>query len=610
LNALTLEEPETLYQRNFLKAVRMVCEGLCILGERYASLARHKAKKTDNPERTQELKRIAEICNQIPKKPARNLWEALQSTWFYLTALWMESNAPTYSLGKVDQHFYPYYKKDIENEQLTKDDGLELIELFNLKIATRIRLLSEEDVKHFSGYMAFQTTVIGGETPDGRNGINELSYLFLQSKNDLRLNQPSLKVILSKKNPYLFWMEVAKLIREGTGYPALYNHTIGKQMVMDKGVPVEEAQNWVPHGCVEAVLSGNFAQITDIGHYNAPAAIEFVFTNGKKKCDPYAGTSFGLDSKDLSEIESFEGFLGEVKRQLRHLIGNLQTHGIALTKAYRELYPLPVESILIDGCIENGRDRMRGGAKYNAGYAFILTGVADLADSLMAVKKLAYDEKKYTLGELNEALQHNFEGYEEIHSQCLKAPKYGNDILEVDLLARDLTDYCGKIAKSFTDVNGFQTGHGLFPVTSHVPMGKAIGALPSGRRAGKPLGDGVSPAQGMDKHGPTAVMKSVTRLNHAHHNTGTLLNQKFTSDALSNETYLENFVNLIKTYFDLGGYHVQFNVVDADTLRAAQEHPVQYKDLLVRVAGYSAYFVELNPEIQEEIISRTTHSRV
>ncbi|KXA93559.1 hypothetical protein AKJ37_01860 [candidate division MSBL1 archaeon SCGC-AAA259I09] len=608
LKELDLKNPEAIEKRNFLKAEILICEGIIKLAKRYAELAGRKAKNEDNPERKKELEKIAKICSRVPAEPAETFWEALQSCWFYMTALWMESNAPSYNLGRMDQYLYPYFNKDVENGEIKKKMAQELLELFNLKVATRVRLLSEDASEYFSGYMPFQTTVCGGITPEGEDAVNEVSYMMLQSKKDLKLNQPSLKVRLNKKNPHKFWVKVSELIREGTGYPPVFNDEVGMKMVMDKGVPVEEARNWVPLGCVEPVAPNNFVQITDIGHYNAGAAVELAFTNGKKRTESEKGEKIGRETGDPSKFKEFRDFKKAVKKQLQNLIHNLHIHGLILTKLYQELYPLPVESLLIDGCIENGKDRTSGGAKYNAGNALIFTGIADIADSLIAVKRLVYDEEKITMKELEKALENNFEGYEQIQKMCLDAPKYGNDIPEVDKLAREMTDYASSIVKETSDMNKNNNSNGLYPVTTHIPMGKEVGALPSGRKAGSPLADGISPSQGQDKNGPTAVMKSASTLNHENHTTGTLLNQKYNPKALETESDIENFVNLLKTYFDLGGYHAQFNVIGADTLKDAKEHPEKYPDLLVRVAGYSAYFTELNPEIQDEIIARTEHT--
>lgn len=610
LNKLDMTEPDSIEKKNFLKAEKLICEGLIKLAERYSELAKRKAEEEDDLERKKELEKISKICSRVPAESAESFWEALQSMWFYLSALWMESNASTYGLGRMDQYLHPFYEKDIEKGKITKEEAQELLELFNLKVATRVRLLSEETANYFSGYMPFQSVVCGGTTREGDDAVNDLTYMMLQSKKDLKLNQPSLKARMSKKNPHKYWVEVAELIREGTGYPPMFNDEVGTKMMMSKGLPPEEAREWTPQGCVEPVVPSNYSEITDIGHYNAGAAVEFVFTNGIKKTGTKAGEKLGLETGELSKFETFEQFKEAVKEQLKNLIYHLQTHGLVLTKLYRELYPLPVESLLIDGCIENAKDRTQGGAEYNYGYALIFTGIADIADSLMAVKKLVYDEEKISLEELGEAIKNNFEGFEDIHKMCLDAPKYGNDNYEVDKLAREMTDYCSKVVSETKDTNGNQNFNALYPVTTHVPMGKEVGALPSGRKAGYPLADGISPSQGMDKNGPTAVMKSVSRINHENHPTGTLLNQKFNPDALATDENIENFINLVKTYFDLGGYHVQFNVIGADTLKEAKANPEKYPDLLVRVAGYSAYFVELNPEIQDEIIARQEHCGV
>lgn len=590
----------------FLEAVQIVCEAAGILAERYAREAERQAESAA-PERARELREIAKVCRWVPMNPARTFREALQSIWFGQVLLFLEENAPSYSPGRMDQYLHPFYLADLGQGRLTPQRAQELIECFWLKTAEMTWLLNENATRYFAGYMPFQNITVGGQTPDGRDASNELSFMMLQASMNLRLSQPSLSVRIHKGTPDGFLRQVGKLVRLGTGIPAIHNDDTTIQMMLNKGVPREDAVDYCLVGCVEPNIHGKMSQWSDGGHYNFGAAVQFALDNGRNWP---GGETLGFPSGPPSSLATFEDFKESVRKQLRFFFHHIAIANLVAQKGHALLLPKPLSSSLVEGCVEKGVDITEGGAVYNSGPAFIGTGIADLADSLAAVKRLVYDSRALTLEELIETLKTDFQGREDLRQMLIhRAPKYGNDEEEVDRFAREFTDLAADLAGSYTGYTGCPIINGLYPVSSHVPHGKVVGALPSGRRAWTPLGDGCSPFHGYDTLGPTAVIKSVTRIDHARHTAGTLLNMKLSPDLLQDDRDLDNWAALIRGLFELGGYHIQFNVVSAATLRAAQKDPDKHRGLMVRVAGYSAYFADLCREIQDDIIDRTEHAR-
>lgn len=598
--------PDSYDKSRFLEALQIVCDAAGLLAERYAQEAERLAKLAA-PKRARELREIAEVCRWVPTNPPRTFREALQAIWFCQVLLFLEENAPSYSPGRMDQYLYPLYLADLESGHLTPEAAQELIECFWLKTAEMTWLLNENASKYFAGYMPFQNITVGGQTPDGRDATNELSYMMVQASMNLRLFQPSLSVRIHKGTPDDFLKHVCKLVRLGTGIPAIHGDDASIKMMLNKGVTPEDAIDYCLVGCVEPNIHGKMSQWSDGGHYNFGAAVQFALDNGQSWLD---GEQLGAPTGTASSLATFNDFKEAVKEQLSFFFHHIAIANLVAQKGHALLLPKPLSSSLVEGCLEKATDITEGGAVYNAGPAFIGTGIADLADSLAAVKRLVYDTGTLTMEELVEVLKADFEGREDIRQMLInRAPKYGNDVEEVDVFAREFTDLAADLAQSYTGYVGCPIINGLYPVSSHVPHGRVVGALPSGRRAWTPLADGCSPFHGYDTSGPTAVIKSVTRIDHSRHTAGTVLNMKLNPGLVKDDRDLGNLAALIRSLFELGGYHIQFNVVGAATLRAAQKEPEKYRGLIVRVAGYSAYFTDLCREIQDDIIARTEHTR-
>jgi pyruvate formate-lyase/glycerol dehydratase family glycyl radical enzyme len=589
---------------DFLESVLIVVEGAHRLAERYADEADRLAEGADG-ERAAELRHIAEVCRRVPFEPPATFHEALQSIWFGQVLLFIEENAPSYSPGRMDQYLNEFLKRDLGEGRLTALEAQELIECFWIKTAGMTWLLNENCSKYFAGYMPFQNINVGGRTPTGDDGTNDLSYMMVQASMDLRLFQPSLSAFIHDGTPPEFLRHICKLVRLGTGFPALHGEATTIEMMRNKGVAEDELMEYCMVGCVEPNIHGKMSQWSDGGHYNFGAAVQLALDDGISWQD---GRRLGAPTGPTESIESFDALKDAVKAQLSHFIEHIARANMIIQVGHSLYLPKPFSSALVEGCVESGRDMADGGAKYNAGPAFIGTGIADLADSLTAVRHLVFEDHELTLPELADVLRADFEGHEDIRQMLVtRAPKYGNDIDEVDDLAREFSDYVADVIDGYTGFTGSRIINGLYPVSSHVPHGRVVGALPSGRRAWKPLADGCSACHGQDTVGPTAVVKSVAKIDHARHTAGTLLNIKLNPELLTEDRDLDNLAALIKSFFLLGGYHIQFNVVTGDTLRAAQADPDEYRGLLVRVAGYSAYFTDLCREMQDDIIDRTEH---
>ena len=603
LSELDAADPENLERIHFLQAVVIVCEAMEVLARRHAEGARELAK-TASDERRSELEAIADVCEWIATQPPRTLHEALQLIWFTQTALFMELNAPSYSPGRVDQYLYPYYRSDVEDGRLDRDSAQELIDCLWVKFAEQCWYLNENSSKYYAGYTAFQNLCVGGVTPDGRDAVNELSYMILQASMDVRLCQPSISVRLSRKNPDEFVRKVAALIRLGTGFPAVHSDEVGTKMLLNKGVLPEEARDWCLVGCVEPNLSGKISQWSAVATYNFGSAIEFTLTDGLHLM---TGQRLGVRTGDPRRFESFDQFVEAVKAQLAYFIRHAAISSGVTECLHRQLLPSPLASCLMLDCVEKGQDLMRGGARYTIGPGTLGIGIADAADSLAVIEQLVYREQRVTMDELIEAVRDDFVGHEKLLAMVQKkVPKYGNDDDSVDHFVRDLADFVTHEHHRYSTLNGEYLMPSLYPVSSNVPSGEIVSALPFGRRAGKPLADGVSPCQGTDRLGPTAVLRSVSKFNHEDVDGGTLCNLKLDPSLVAGEAGVRRLADFLIAFLDMGQYHVQFNVVDEKTLRAAQASPEEHRSLLVRVAGYSAYFVELCEDIQNDIISRTT----
>lgn len=598
-------DPKDFAKKVFFEASLMTLKGMSLYIRRFAELAEQMAESTEG-QRKSELKMIAQNCYQLESQAPETFWEGLQFLYFLLVGCLMEGNGPSYSPGRVDQYLYSLYDADIDEGRLTMAQTLELIEAFYIKTAETTWFLSENACMYFAGYQPFHSTIVGGVDKHGRDCTNELSYLFITAKMDVQLHGPSLCVRVHKQSPEEFMIHVSKLARLGSGFPAIYNDEVAIKMMLLSGGTMEEARNYQMVGCVEPFIGGKMAKWSDGGHYNFASAMEFVLTNGHSLIND--NKLLGLETGNPEEM-SFEELKEAVKSQLNYMIKAISVCACVNEKVCAELTPYPFVSTLLDGTYRSGKDLTAGGVKYTIGPALIGTGIADLVNSLSAIKTHVYDRKDVTMHELIEAIEHNFEGYENLRLLLQNnTPLYGNDIEEVDCLAGEMTDFAYDTISSCKSWRGPQFISGLYPVSSHVPHGLVVSALPYGRLAGKALADGCSPNGGTDHDGPTAVLKSVSNINHEVHTSGTLLNMRLDPASVKGDLGLRRITQIMKSFVDLNIYHIQFNVVSTEMLKKAQEEPENYKSLIVRVAGYSAYFTELCKDMQDDIINRTIHT--
>jgi pyruvate formate-lyase/glycerol dehydratase family glycyl radical enzyme len=588
-----------------LKAMDIAADAMIRFAERHSEAAKSLARKEKNAKRRKELEKIAEVCAQVPAHPPRDFWEALQYYWFVHVGVILELNPwDSFNPGRLDQHLYPFFEKGLRDGTLTKEKARELLQAFWVKFNNqpappKIGVTAEES----STYTDFALINTGGVKTDGSDGVNELSYLLLDVVDEMRLTQPSCMVQISKKTPDRFLIRALEIIRTGFGQPSVFNTDAIIQELLRQGKSVEDSRNGGASGCVETGAFGKECYILT-GYFNMAKVFEIALNNG---LDPRTGKKIGLETGDPVEFRSFDELLEAFKKQLEHFV-NVKIRGNdIIERLYAEHLPVPFLSLFIDDCIARGKDYNDGGARYNTNYIQGV-GLGTITDSLAAVEFNVFDNEYTTMGELLKALKADFHGYENLRQRLVnRTPKYGNDDDYADRLARTVFEDYYQAIDGRPNTKGGHYRINLLPTTVHIYFGKVVGATPDGRRAGEPLSEGVSPVQGADRKGPTAVIKSVAKIDHVRTG-GTLLNQKFTPQLLADEEGLDKLAHLIRTYFKLDGHHIQFNVVNSDMLRDAQRHPEKYRDLIVRVAGYSDYFVDLNVELQNEIITRTEHT--
>lgn len=633
---------------HFLQAVILSCQAVIEYARRYSTLAQEMAEQCTDAARKEELLRIAENCSRVPAKGAQNFYEACQSFWFVQQLIQLESSGHSISPGRFDQYMYPYYKKDMENGNISREFAQELMDCIWVKLNDLNKCRDAVSAEGFAGYSLFQNLIAGGQNKEGEDVTNDLSFMCIQASMHVRLPQPSLSVRVWNGSPHEFLIKAAELTRTGIGLPAYYNDEVIIPSLQNRGLSLEDAREYNIIGCVEPQKAGKTEGWHDAAFFNMCRPLELVFANGEDK-----GEMVGVPTGEVIEMSSFEEFYNAYKKQMEYCISLLVNADNAIDVAHAKRCPLPFLSCMVDDCLKRGKSVQEGGAVYNftgpQGF-----GIANMADSLFAVRKLVYEEKKVTMEEMKEALAWNFgkgldqqsvsdtaeavfrkmkdagqkidentvssilkavmnaqpgeekmKRYEEIHNMIEEVPKFGNDIPEVDYFARDVAYTYTKPLQNYKNPRGGQFQAGLYPVSANVPLGGQTGATPDGRYAHTPVADGVSPSAGKDVNGPTAAATSVSRLDHFIVSNGTLFNQKFHPSALSGREGLEKFVALIRSYFDQKGMHMQFNVVDRDTLLDAQKYPEKYKHLVVRVAGYSALFTTLSRSLQDDIIRRT-----
>ncbi len=648
LDKLCLADGDYQKKSRFLEAVMISCDAAIEYARRYARLALKEAEECTDPVRKRELLQIAQNCANVPEKGATGFYEACQSFWFVQQLLQIESSGHSISPGRFDQYMYPYYQKDMESGKITREFAQELMDCIWVKLNDLNKCRDAASAEGFAGYSLFQNLIAGGQNEEGIDVTNDLSFMSIQASMHVFLPQPSLSVRVWNGTPHEFLVRAAELTRTGIGLPAYYNDEVIIPSLMSRGLTLQDARDYNIIGCVEPQKSGKTEGWHDAAFFNMCRPLELVFSNGIDK-----GVRIGPATGNVEDMTTFEQFYDAYKKQMDYAIQLLVNADNAIDMAHAERCPLPFLSSMVDDCMKVGKTVQEGGAVYNftgpQGF-----GVANMADSLYSVKTLVYDEKKITMGELKEALATNYGkglGAEDVAAMTAKianelkeagktigekevaailntvvaaseapevkangerilklieeVPKFGNDIPEVDAFARDVAYTYTEPLQNYKNPRGGSFQAGLYPVSANVPLGAQTGATPDGRLAYQPVADGVSPSAGKDVNGPTAAANSVSRLDHYIASNGTLFNQKFHPSALSGRNGLENFVGLIRSYFDQKGSHMQFNVVSRETLLDAQKHPEQYKHLVVRVAGYSALFTTLSKSLQDDIIRRT-----
>ena len=587
-----------------LKAMDIAADALIRFAERHAERAMDLAAAEPDPERRRELERIADTCSRVPAQAPRDFREALQMYWFVHLGVITELNTwDSFNPGRLDQHLYPFYVKGLEDGTLTRQSARELLQCLWIKFNNQPAPPKVDITDEQSGtYQDFALINLGGLGPDGEDAVNEVSYLILEVVEEMRLIQPSACIQISHKNPYEFLMRALEVVREGFGQPSIFNTDVILKEFVHAGKSMEDALAGGPSGCVTVSAFGK-ESCTLTGYCNWPKIFELTLNNG---VDPASGKRIGPETGDPLTFESFDDLMNAFRRQLKYFVDLKIEGNNAIERLYAEYMPAPYMSLLFDDCIVKGRDYHDGGCRYNCTYIQGV-GLGTVTDSLSALKYHVFDEGNISMRDLLPVLRDNFQGSERTRQLLLNnTPKFGNDDDYADDLARSVFDAYFDVLDGRPNTKGDKYRVNLLPTTVHIFFGRVTGATPDGRRAGEPLSDGISPSQGADKRGPTAVVKSAAKIAHARTG-GTLLNQKFLPHVLADEAGLQKLGHLIRAYFSLEGHHVQFNVVNAETLREAQREPEKHRDLIVRVAGYSDYFVDIGRELQDEIISRTAH---
>lgn len=597
-----LNDPKALDKKNQLNAMSIDCDAIIILGKRYAELARNEAAKTSDPNWKADLLNIADNCEVVPAYAPKTFHQAIQMYWFVHLGVTSELNPwDAYSPGRLDQHLNPFYESDTNAGILDETKALELLECLWIKFNNQPAPPKVGiTLKESSTYTDFANINTGGITPNGQDGVNDVSYLILDCMDEMKLLQPSSNVQISRKTPLRFLKRACEISRKGWGQPAFYNTEAIIQELLNAGKTLEDARKGGTSGCVETGAFGNEAYILT-GYFNLPKILELTLYNGY---DHVSNQQLGPKTGDAEKFESYEEFYAAYQKQIEHFL-NIKLEGNNIIEAiYAKYMPAPFLSIITNDCISNGRDYNAGGARYNTNYLQGV-GIGTITDCLASIKYNVFDEKKCTMKELMNACLNNFEGSEILQNLVInKTPKYGNDDDYADSIMQDIFKFYKDNVNGKPNVKGGTYRINMLPTTCHVYFGEVMIASPNGRLAHKPVSEGISPEKGADINGPTAVIKSCSKMDHLQTG-GTLLNQKFTPSVVAGEDGLTQMANLVKSYFNLDGHHIQFNVIDRDTLLKAQKNPEEYKDLIVRVAGYSDHFRNLSKALQDEIIDRT-----
>ena len=597
-------DPRALARRQQLTAMRICAEAIILYARRHAEKAFELAATEDDSARKAELERIGMICERVPAHAPANFHEALQAYWFVHLGVISELNPwDAFNPGRLDQHLLPFYRDGLRKGSLTEQTARELLQCFWIKFNNqpappKVGVTAAES----STYTDFANINVGGLRPDGSDGVNDVSFILLDVIDEMRLLQPSSNIQLSRKNPEPFLRRACHIVRKGWGQPSMFNADAVVAELVGQGKSLKDARCGGTSGCVEAGAFGKEAYILT-GYFNLPKVLELTLNNG---IDPRTGRPIGIDTGNPADFKSFEELLEAFRLQLLHFVEIKVAGNNIIERLYAEEMPAPFLSLLIDDCIDKGMDYNDGGARYNTSYIQGV-GLGTITDSLSAIAHHVFSEKTISMSELLAALEADFEGCEPLRLKLLnKSPRYGNDDDRADEIMRQVFELYHQAIDGRPNTRGGQYRINLLPTTCHIYFGQVTGATPEGRRAGTPLSEGISPVQGADRKGPTAVLRSAAKMDHLRTG-GTLLNQKFTPQLLEGEQGIDSLAALVRTYFRLDGHHLQFNVVSAETLRQAQADPEAHRDLIVRVAGYSDYFCDLSKALQDEIIERTEH---
>ncbi|MEA3224245.1 MAG: pyruvate formate lyase family protein, partial [Thermodesulfobacteriota bacterium] len=584
---------------DFHRAARIACEGVVDFAGRLAQEAERLAVKEKDKARGQELKEIARICNKVPRGPAETFHEALQSLWLTHMGVCLEGLNSAISFGRVDQSLYPYYKRDLEEGRITPEQAKELLLCFSAKATEHVFLLSERTSQYHSGFLVAQAAIVGGMDKKGKDAVNDLTYLFLDVMEESGLRDPNYQARIHAASPKDYLRRVADVARKGNAVPAIFSDEASIAALTSHGYPLQEARDYGTVGCVELALPGKSFFSTDAGLFNLPLCLELALNCGRRlnsRRQIGAATPEAISFTGIDQV--IDAFRMQVEHMVARMIGDLQM----IEKGNRDYHPTPLSSLLVDGCIESGKDVTAGGALYNSsGIQGI--GVADVADSLAALDDVVFKRRKYTMAQVLDAMHTNFSTNTKIRAELLKAPKFGNDHSLPDGYANDVVYIFHSALAGHRNTRGGPYVPGFYSVTSHIAFGRYVRALPSGRRDGEPFAPSLGPANGQDRMGPTALLNSVARIDSTLAPNGYALNLRFDPNTLAGEKGVDILSALVKGFFDSGGMEMQLNVLDPDMLEDARRNPGKYPGLVVRVAGYCAYFDDLPDAAKQEIIT-------
>ena len=604
ISKLDPTDPKDLEKKDFYESVLLTSKGIIRYANRYAEAADKMAATEKDPVRAAELRQIAANCRRVPENPPESFYEAIQFLWFVQVGGILSENPLSLNPGRFDQYMDPYYEADLKASAITPDFAQELVDALWLKYSEWVWTISANTADYFAGYNQFQNLTVGGKTREGRDGTNPVTFMALKATEEVKSHQPGLSVRVHADCPKEFLDGVTHLVSKGTGFPAIHSDSVGYQMLINAGYEPDDARDWNNCGCVVPHYRKT-GEWTAAVNMNFGSALEYALNQGRSLM---TGEKMGLDEKPAGTFASYE----EVEDAFYRQFDNLCRHAIILTveaqRLHVEMVPRPFLSSCIEHCMESGTDLSKGGAKYNIGPVITGIGLAVVANSLAAVKKLVFEDKVCDMAALAKALQADWAGYEDLREQAKAAPKYGNDDDYVDSIAQKLANHFYHEIHQYKDIFGSPFLTAFMGISNYIPMGRVLGATPDGRKGGEPSSEGVSPFVGTDTSTPLAAMRSTAKLNQEVHSGGTLLNLRLNPELVATKRGQANLGAMVQTLFSLGAFHVQFNCISSDTLRDAQAHPENYKDLLVRVAGYSTQFVNLSKSMQDAIIARTEHA--